>query len=142
MIRVVLDTNIVVSASLNEDGSPFYILKLALTGVIRMYVSEPILAEYEELLKRSRFQLDRRRVSRLLGRIRAAATLVATAGGLSAATDPDDDIFLECAYAAKAQYLITGNTAHFPKRWKYTSVLTPRAFFLVWKGLRGDAQDS
>jgi len=45
MIRVVLDTNIVVSATLNEDGLPFYILKLALTGVIRMYISDPILAE-------------------------------------------------------------------------------------------------
>jgi putative PIN family toxin of toxin-antitoxin system len=140
MIRVVLDTNVIVSASLNEDGLPFYILKLALAGTVRMYVSEPILAEYEELLKRTRFGLDRRRVQGLLKQIRVAATLVAPPGGLSVALDPDDDIFLECAHAAKAQYLITGNTAHFPNRWKYTSVLTPRAFFRVWKGLRGETE--
>ena len=59
MIRVVLDTNVVVSACLNEDGLPFYILKLALAGAVRMYVSDPILEEYEELLKRKRFQLGR-----------------------------------------------------------------------------------
>ena len=52
MIRVVLDTNIIVSAYLNEDGLPFLILKLALTGLIRPYASEAILAEYEELLLR------------------------------------------------------------------------------------------
>lgn len=56
MIRVVPDTNIVVSACLNEDGLPFYFLKPALAGAVRMYVSEPVLAEYEELLKRQRFR--------------------------------------------------------------------------------------
>jgi putative PIN family toxin of toxin-antitoxin system len=55
MIRVVLDTNIIVSACLNEEGLPFYILKLALAEAIHMYVSEPILAEYDLWLrKRSR----------------------------------------------------------------------------------------
>jgi RES domain-containing protein len=32
--------------------------------------------------------------------------------------DPDDLIFLECAQAAAADYLITGNRKHFPDRWK------------------------
>jgi putative PIN family toxin of toxin-antitoxin system len=138
MIRVVLDTNIVVSACLNEDGLPFYILSLALAGAGRMYVSEPILREYEELLKRGRFRIDRRRVSRPMKRIRASSRLVATPGGLAVALDPDDDIFLECAYGAKTEYLITGNAAHFPRHWKYTEFVTPRVFFRTWKGLRGD----
>lgn len=50
MIRLVLDTNIIVSTYLNEDGLPFFILKLVLAGLGRLYVSEPILAEYQELL--------------------------------------------------------------------------------------------
>ena len=45
MIRVVLDTNIIVSACLNENGLPFRILKLALAGSIDLYASEPILEE-------------------------------------------------------------------------------------------------
>jgi putative PIN family toxin of toxin-antitoxin system len=47
MIRVVLDTNVIVSAYLNQDGLPFYITKLALSGIIQLCSSEPILAEYE-----------------------------------------------------------------------------------------------
>ena len=42
--------------------------------------------------------------------------------------DPDDNIFLECADAAGADYLVTGNQKHFPKFWKKTKVITPREF--------------
>jgi predicted nucleic acid-binding protein len=42
-------------------------------------------------------------------------------------------MFLDCAQAAKADYLVTGNTAHFPKgRWKYAQVVTPRQFIEMW----------
>jgi uncharacterized protein len=40
--------------------------------------------------------------------------------------DPDDDKFLECADAAGADYLVTGNQRHFPKFWKKTKVITSR----------------
>jgi uncharacterized protein (TIGR03437 family) len=56
-------------------------------------------------------------------------------GRLSETSDPDDNIFLECAQAAKAHYLITGNTRDFSARWKYTDVITPRTFINVWKDL-------
>src|SRR5690242_3405793 len=129
MIRVVLDTNIIVSAYLNPEGLPFSIVKLALAGVIRLCISEPILAEYRELLERKSYPLDRRRAKLLLKHIRAAAEMFRPAGRLAVTTDPDDNMFLECAQAAKARYLITGNAAHFPKKpWKYTSVVTPRRF--------------
>src|SRR5260370_36442703 len=105
MIRVVLDTNIVVSAWLNEDGLPFFILKLALAGAIRPYATEAILAEYKELLERKRFPTDRRRAGLLFQNIRASCQLVTPAGGITAASDPDDNMFLDCAEAAKAHYL-------------------------------------
>ena len=40
--------------------------------------------------------------------------------------DPDDNIFLECAQAAEADYLVTGNKRHFPDRWKTTKVIGAR----------------
>jgi len=52
MIRVVLDTNIIVPAYLNQDGHPFRVLKLALAGAINLYASKPIFDEYKELLQR------------------------------------------------------------------------------------------
>jgi predicted nucleic acid-binding protein len=42
--------------------------------------------------------------------------------------DPDDNIFLECADAGRADYLITGNQKHFPKFWKSTKIITSREF--------------
>ena len=40
--------------------------------------------------------------------------------------DPDDDMFLECAQAAHADYLVTGNLKHFPEFWESTRIVTPR----------------
>jgi len=37
-------------------------------------------------------------------------------------------MFLECADAARADYLVTGNQKHFPKFWKNTKIITPREF--------------
>jgi predicted nucleic acid-binding protein len=43
-------------------------------------------------------------------------------------SDPDDHVFLECADKAGADYLITGNSRHFPKFWKKTKIITAREF--------------
>lgn len=109
-----LDTNVVVSAYLNQDGFPRAILRLVLANAVRLYVSPPILAEYRELLARKSYPLDRGRTKLLLNRIRAVSFLVKPAAGAPLTSDPDDSIFLECALAAKAGYIVTGNTNHFP----------------------------
>jgi len=58
MIRVVLDTNVVVSALLRPDGPPAAVLLLILSGRVQSCVSPPILAEYQEVLRRPRFKLS------------------------------------------------------------------------------------
>ena len=132
MIRVVLDTNVVVSAYLNEDGFPHSILKLVLARAIRLYVSPPVLAEYEELFLRKSYPLDRRRAKMMLKQIQAVGIMVNPAAGEPLTSDPDDSIFLECAHAAKADYLVTGNTNHFPESWNFTQIVTPRQFIQRW----------
>jgi predicted nucleic acid-binding protein len=47
---------------------------------------------------------------------------------LAVTSDPDDNIFVECADAARADFLITGNRKHFPAFWKSTKTVTPREF--------------
>jgi len=47
---------------------------------------------------------------------------------LNVTGDPDDNIFIECADAARADYLITGNQKHFPTYWKCTKIVTSREF--------------
>jgi PIN domain-containing protein len=69
----------------------------------------------------------------LLKNIRSASTIVNPQPCQPLTDDPDDSIFLECAGTAKADYLVTGNTKHFPKgRWKYTEIVTPRQFIDLW----------
>jgi uncharacterized protein len=46
--------------------------------------------------------------------------------------DPDDNIFLECAQAAQADYLGTGNLKHFPATWPGTQIVTPRQFLDIF----------
>jgi predicted nucleic acid-binding protein len=66
------------------------------------YVSEPILAEYEDVLRRPRLAINLDKVRVALARIRAAALLVQPVAAVTAAFDPDDNVFLECADAAQA----------------------------------------
>jgi putative PIN family toxin of toxin-antitoxin system len=130
-IRVVLDTNVVVSAHLNDEGYERSVLDLALSGKLRMFVSEAILGEYASVLRRPKFRLKPRSVSDSLLLLRAAARVVAPYGQINVARDPGDNRFLECAEAAKADYLITGNKRHFPKQWRQTLIVNAREL-LEW----------
>jgi predicted nucleic acid-binding protein len=53
---------------------------------------------------------------------------VAPTKRLDVTHDPDDNISLECADVARADYLVTGNQRHFPRFWKKTKVITVREF--------------
>jgi putative PIN family toxin of toxin-antitoxin system len=130
-IRVVLDTNVVVSAYLNAEGYERHVLDLVLAGKLQLAVSEAILAEYEGVLRRPKFGISPRQVTRSLRMIRMAARVVRRPRELNAALDPADNRFLECAEAAKADYLVTGNKRHFPKQWRQTLVVSAREL-LEW----------
>jgi len=53
---------------------------------------------------------------------------------LTVSPDESDNRFLECAEAARADYLVTGNTKHFPARYKTTAVVTGRHFLDLLTG--------
>lgn len=56
MLKVVFDTNIVVSALLNEVGLPALLLDLATNKKIDLFYSEALMTEYEKVLKRKKFR--------------------------------------------------------------------------------------
>jgi putative PIN family toxin of toxin-antitoxin system len=127
-LRLVLDTNVVVSAALKPEGLQRTVLLLALTKPARLYVSAPILAEYRTVLARPELQIRKGLRHRFLQLIVSSAHLVSPARRIAVAADPDDNIFLECADSARADYLVTGNQRHFPRFWKQTKVITSREF--------------
>jgi predicted nucleic acid-binding protein len=53
-------------------------------------------------------------------------------------SDPDDDIFLECAQAARAHYLLSGNLKDFPVKWAQTQIVTPRQFLDAMARIPGE----
>ncbi len=128
LFRVVMDTNIVVSAVLKRSGLESHILRLALNGELRPYASLPILQEYAEVLARAKFRFTKTAQQQIIGGIERAAVVVAPKPHLLVCSDPEDNMFLECAETAHADYLITGNLRHFPEAWKSTRVVSSRQF--------------
>jgi uncharacterized protein len=130
-LRLVIDTNILVSAALKQDGLQRTVLVLAMTRPARLYVTNAILAEYHEVLARREFKIPRGLRQQLLQLMKNRARLVNPVHALQVTKDPDDNKFLECADAARADYLITGNQRHFPKFWKKTKVISSREFISI-----------
>jgi putative PIN family toxin of toxin-antitoxin system len=130
-LRLVIDPNVVVSAALKPQGLQRTALILAATEPARLYVSEPILQEYSEVLARRLLHIRKGIRLQILQLIRSRSSLVSPQRRLQAASDPDDNIFLECAEAARADYLVTGNPRHFPRFWRSTKVVTSREFIEI-----------
>lgn len=130
-LRLVIDTNILVSAALKPEGLPRTVLVLAMTRPARLYVSQAILAEYREVLSRREFKIRRGLRQQLLQILKNRAQLVDPVRALQVTKDPDDNKFLECADAARADYLITGNQRHFPRFWKKTTIISSREFISI-----------
>ena len=130
-LRLVVDTNVVVSAALKPDGLQRTVLLLSITRPARLYVSAAILAEYREVLARPELKIRKGLRLQLLQLIESRSHAVKPGRALQIAKDPDDNKFLECADAARADYLVTGNQRHFPAFWKKTKVITSREFINI-----------
>ena len=127
-LRLVIDTNVLISGAIKPAGLQRTVLLLAMTKPARWYVSRPILEEYRDVLARPELHIRKGLRRQLLQIITNKSHFVAPKRRLDVTKDPDDNIFVECSDAAGADYLITGNQKHFPKFWKKTKVIAPREF--------------
>ena len=129
MIRIVLDTNILISALLSPQGLPAQVfLMILLEEDTQLCVSGDIYAEYEEVIHRPRLNRSDSEIEATLRAIREKGFWVKPTEKVHACSDPDDDIFLECAQIAAAHYLVTGNVKDFPDAWANTQIVTARQF--------------
>jgi len=141
MIRAVIDTNVVVSAALVRRGFPAAVLDLVFAGDIVPCVSAKVLAEYDEVLARPRIRVDGSRARAIRETIAKVAIVVEARLSLDVCSDPDDNMLMECAVEAGADFLITGNTRDFPSRYKDTVVVTPKAFVEMWRKVAEPGQE-
>jgi putative PIN family toxin of toxin-antitoxin system len=104
MIRVVLDTNILISALLSPQGLPAQVFLMTIIDPdTQLCVSGDIFAEYEEVIRRPRFNRSDVEIVATLRTIREKGLWVKPTEKVYVCTDPDDDIFLECARAAASR---------------------------------------
>jgi putative PIN family toxin of toxin-antitoxin system len=125
----VYDTNVIVSATLKPESIPASLVALAMEGSVRLILSPEILEEYREVLKRPKFGFDPSAVDAFLNDLEKACQMVYPTKRVRRALDEPDNRFLECAKAAKAHYLVTGNKKHFPfSQFKGTKIVSPAEF--------------
>lgn len=130
-LRLVIDTNVTVSAALKPEGRQRTMVLLAMTKPARWYVSAAIMAEYAMVLARPELKIRRSLRQQLIQLIRNHAHLIKPSRLPQITSDPDDNIFVACADAARADYLVTGNQRHFPMFWKKTKIISPREFLTL-----------
>jgi uncharacterized protein len=129
MTKAVIDTNVLVSGLLNEHGAEAAVLFTVAENKLMWCVSSAILAEYEAVLRRPKFSdIPERHITALL-ELAAAAHVFAPLQSLKVSPHEPDNRFIECAEAAQADFLITGNKRHFPSRWKSAKIVTARELF-------------
>jgi putative PIN family toxin of toxin-antitoxin system len=141
-VKVVLDTNVIVSGLIQPLGNPAKVLALALAGAVQICHEKRILAEYTEVLARPRFKFDAQRVREVLTKLEADGQAVdGTGQGDLGLPDSDDEPFLAAALVGQADYLVTGNLADYPvERRRGCTVVSPAEFMRIWRTLTREAE--
>ncbi len=130
-VRVVLDTNVFVSAAIKPRGASAEVLFLAADGKFDLVVSPLILSELEVVLSRPKIGFSEDKIRETVSAIMAIAKMVHPRIRLSAVKkDEADNRILECAVEAKADILVTGDLKHIRPLnfFEGIEILTPREF--------------
>ena len=137
-MRVVIDTNVLVSGLLTAGGPPGRVVDLLLAGEILPLFDDRILAEYDEVLHRSSFAFPRLMIDPILDLVCVFGTRVVPRPLALVLSDEADLPFLEVAVAGQADCIVTGNRKHFvPVKGSGSHdmrVLAPREFLELLRG--------
>lgn len=114
-MRAVIDTNVFLAALINRSGAPAKLRTRWLNGEFVLVTSQPVEFEYADVLLHSPM-VQSEDVQILLEEVRDLSLLVPITGALQVCKDPDDNVFLETAIAGSADFLVTKNLKHFPKK--------------------------
>lgn len=126
MRLIVLDTNVIVSASINSLAPPAKIItNWVLGGTVRAVTCPRVVAEYREVVRRAKFHRYKLPPLWLESLIEESMQLPEPMNWPYACPDPKDTPFLALAHVAGA-WLVTGNLKHFPEAARNgVSVLSP-----------------
>ena len=126
-MRIVLDTNDLVSGLLNPNGPPAAILNLFVNGKLKLIYDNRILQEYGEALHREKFSFESDRIEALIAFLQDEGEYISAEPTKQRFQDDFDRAFYEVMTTGEADFLITGNVVHFPKE---DRIINPREFVM------------
>jgi putative PIN family toxin of toxin-antitoxin system len=127
-MKIVLDTNVIVSALMNANGIPAKILSLVLNGKVQLLYDNRIIFEYAGVLSRKEFGFSLEIVNGMIDYFKHDGEFINAEYVNIKFSDESDKKFYEVYKSGKAQYLITGNIKHFPKE---ENIIIPKGFMEI-----------
>lgn len=124
-MKIVFDTNVIVSALMNVHGTPAKILALILNGKIKILYDNRIMFEYVNVLSRNEFGFNSEIVNDLIDYFKHDGEFINAEHLNIEFPDETDKKFYEVYKYGEAQYLVTGNIKHFPKE---NGIVIPKKF--------------
>ena len=130
MRKVVIDTNVLVSALLSssEDSATVRILAMVFADLVIPVLTDGIFREYGEVLRRRKFNFPEESVSELLEEIKKRSILVNPAVSDLELPDDKDRPFLDALLSEDDAILVTGNLKYFPQ---HEQIMTARSFIAM-----------
>ncbi len=140
MQKIVIDTNVIVSALIQRSYPYRIIYELFIDEKFQLCVSDELMAEYYEVLSRPKFARFHDffiRAETLLADIESKSVKYIPTIKLDIISDPDDNMILELADVCSADFVITGNTTDFSfASYKQTKIVTPRDYWENYRSSR------
>lgn len=137
-IFAVVDTNVLVSALISKsiDSNPMKVFRAIVTEqIVPLYNDEILLQEYQSVLSREKFHLDKTLIEAVLKAIVTDGLCLDRTPAVDVEfPDPKDVVFYEIVLSKEDSYLITGNIKHFPIR---PFVVTPAEIVRVLESKQG-----
>lgn len=133
MQKIILDTNVIVSALISNSIPTKILYELVLTQKVKTCLSDEIYSEYYEVMNRDKFAKFpdfKSKADLVLNRLREISTFYKPDRKIEILTDTSDNKFLELSAVSYADFLITGNTLDFQiTEFEYTRIMTPREYW-------------
>ncbi len=129
MLTLVVDTNILISSLISDKGYSYKVVQTGATGRVKLVSSLPMMEELKDVLTTDdKFLMTSQEAEMVVAKFCEFVHLVDTTGISTPEVDnPPDHIVLQCAEAAKADYIVTGDLElQELKKYKQTAIVTPR----------------
>ncbi len=132
-MKIVLDTNVLVSALLNSQSTSAKVLDLVVLGRLEALVDDRILFEYREVLQRPKFGFDEAPVDDVIAFLDRFGAFIVSDPSSILLPDEDDLPFLEVALSGRAEAIVTGNRKDFGKPPANLKIASPTEFLKIFE---------